>query len=1604
MRVSFGNRISAQSWDRALAELALAAQASPHVDPQSIEQPLDIDLSAVGFADFVVLGRILILVAGIASVGGAVTVRLPTSAPLPQEELLLARRPSLETDGGSRQHNAVAQRRRQRTACRLFMRQAGFLSALEHGPWRDGMVKVVEDADPQMPNSIRQPREWDEPDLDLIMQPQPPLRQRRLVPYRWLDSHSSNPEWETRSLEAEMTALGLDAEDCAVLAHVVAEELIQNVRDHAVPPYGDAPCPLVGLVALYANAYSSRVDDYDASLHGMISWAAQLKSQLVRLFVGDAGRGFEPLRFGGPNSPEQYSPADIQAAIIQAMDTWTPSPTDHLPIRGLWKLDRVIQSYSGSLILISKGAAAGYVFDGSTGRTKVSTVLPYRIPGTIVECSMPTLTGRLRPLQEGELPSAVFSPAFQVPNLRPVSVTFEAGHGIEPVNLQQVQQVLAQLSPADGLVIAAELPKDRRQPRQAELAAFIRDVLDLGARAAEVAPVGIVFAGINRTLLALSVTDFNQRADTSGDRAGVRLGSTFLVVAPENLHYWVAGPPGIREVFKDLSQADDSLPVDRLARDNRLIRQIRTQPGLQLRGPLVSLRLRPQDVIRSLSEHFEAKLQVAVDNADVEGVEADTFLTPGLRFTSRWINVQKLLTALNCRSTVGFLLAVLTTDRVGPYLRSSEVSVLRAGSISRDLVTVFALSLTGSGKYYDSASNIPVQVHGQSTAPPRAVIICTDLVSTAQTARMAVREIQAYGGSVIAIATVLDAREHHSDEDPDHIQVDNLPIAVIRLAAVSISAPDEPDHFQPIDPIIGAPVSPVPVRVKPPINQDTYLSALKRTSAARIGHIVRAGGRHYTAYVDPTLLFRDNDWAASATELMVNKVKAARRVLDLVELTGCPVVILYPGRTGDNIADVAQLLANALRAASIPVENIIQVPRAVFDGKWTFPASITLPDRPLHAVLLDPVCRSGQTTRQLIRLTAIAQVHSVTSFVLLNGLSDAEALALHQTTSVEPVDPRTGRQIRNRVLPVSVTFLSRTAVARMPSERCPICRLRRSYAALPPALPKPLLNHQRILLSALEPHSKDIAFENTTPIDLLGVSIEQADCIEYLTWRARLNEAVYNTMKRKEVVDAIRPYLGGQSLDPDEPASDLTGATDSVGGGLSRECYALIRLLAAEGNWLKSAPLMFDENSTNVAQVAALLVQSPRRIELDALLRCQAAMVFAAADPLRFARDLPEIVRDSADHTQICSQVLLEVVRLLESPRTPNKVTEKLVEGLIALEDLLGDARTVPYIAPEIQLPQQVRFLSSIARRKLTGAPSNPLAAWSVLRSHHLASVRTHAYDEPVWRLLLRLRNIDGGLFPSDPHAAVNDWLVCSDSLAVQALVNLPPLAPILLSNRVTAQFSDHDAALWHQVVLGNGRALLDDISLRIQTIFSLDDDSAVSDTDKASDIAEHVEWWNRFFFSAPSDGVSQRRDAVLVRLLEQCPTSLPAVLEEAFQDSNCEINSPDMPYDNAMLVFCANDLLSNLFMHIRLNAHNTRIPGAEQDFEILINKDGPDHLRVVVKNSASDPLRSTGSGQGLTNLAADLDGFGAEFVDATAALPMTYAVGVRLRRWRTVW
>jgi hypothetical protein len=78
MQISFGNRLSAQSWANAETQ---ALNPNNRVRGDRLE----VDLSAVGFADFVILGRLLVLIDSFASMGSPVQLRLPSPQLLDRE-------------------------------------------------------------------------------------------------------------------------------------------------------------------------------------------------------------------------------------------------------------------------------------------------------------------------------------------------------------------------------------------------------------------------------------------------------------------------------------------------------------------------------------------------------------------------------------------------------------------------------------------------------------------------------------------------------------------------------------------------------------------------------------------------------------------------------------------------------------------------------------------------------------------------------------------------------------------------------------------------------------------------------------------------------------------------------------------------------------------------------------------------------------------------------------------------------------------------------------------------------------------------------------------------------------------------------------------------------------------------------------------------------------------------------------------------------------------------------------------------------------------------------------------------------------------------------
>ena len=57
MHLTFGNRLSYQSWTRALSDLPLRGDSAESWNTLLENEEIQIDLSNVGFADFIILGR-----------------------------------------------------------------------------------------------------------------------------------------------------------------------------------------------------------------------------------------------------------------------------------------------------------------------------------------------------------------------------------------------------------------------------------------------------------------------------------------------------------------------------------------------------------------------------------------------------------------------------------------------------------------------------------------------------------------------------------------------------------------------------------------------------------------------------------------------------------------------------------------------------------------------------------------------------------------------------------------------------------------------------------------------------------------------------------------------------------------------------------------------------------------------------------------------------------------------------------------------------------------------------------------------------------------------------------------------------------------------------------------------------------------------------------------------------------------------------------------------------------------------------------------------------------------------------------------------------------
>src|SRR5690348_15574907 len=110
IEMRFGTRLSASSWARALGDVQQAVGERWRHEGALTNEHIFVDLSEVGFADFVTLGHLLIFLHVVTNAGAEFSVSFPQVYP----------------SGGTRADPPTEAAILRRRNCRLYLDQSGF--------------------------------------------------------------------------------------------------------------------------------------------------------------------------------------------------------------------------------------------------------------------------------------------------------------------------------------------------------------------------------------------------------------------------------------------------------------------------------------------------------------------------------------------------------------------------------------------------------------------------------------------------------------------------------------------------------------------------------------------------------------------------------------------------------------------------------------------------------------------------------------------------------------------------------------------------------------------------------------------------------------------------------------------------------------------------------------------------------------------------------------------------------------------------------------------------------------------------------------------------------------------------------------------------------------------------------------------------------------------------------------------------------------------------------------------------------------------------------------------------------------------------------------
>jgi orotate phosphoribosyltransferase len=985
----------------------------------------------------------------------------------------------------------------------------------------------------------------------------------------------------------------------------------------------------------------------------------------------------------------------------------------------------------------------------------------------------------------------------------------------------------------------------------------------------------------------------------------------------------------------------------------------------------------------TLAQAVSASLGEAIDKCG-EGVDRGIFRGPALGLTNRWIRAEELLAG-----TVGFQLSAFVLARkveAALHMEGQAVEptgIVQVQSAPEPLARHLSEWLSLAGTYYPAPSelNIGEPSIGEWVANGEKVVLCADVICTENTVRLAAAMVVGRDADPLVVACVVDGREARGP-----IRLLNRAIPVVSLTEARIgSSGFGNEAVTNIDPLMLDPEIVAAAEADPALGEDLFKWFAADPDVLRLGHADGPPHRHYSAFVNLEALLKQKSRDQIIGALLAN----VDRALTEVRAQGCRVsesaiAIWYVA--SDGITETLVDIVYDFLDAKYRLVSKVPVWREAVGGTWEFRVSVRDISNPMTVVIIDSWATTGSTLRRLVDLARHGGATSVAVVCLLNEMdaNDADSLrmigAVRTPTAVSDIDAeKTAVTPRRKALvPVVFRFAAAVTITVLDVHDCPICRTRDRYQLSEDVAPPRLVAHAKLLRDMLRRRDwKEVARESGA--DLFTLPVTAHETRDYLRWRGLLLRAVRKVGGRQEVVDRLRELTGRAP-----PKIEWT----SVG---------LIRLLAAEQQWLRLPPLHFHIAVELLSQVCVSCLE---QVTAPPWLRVQALMVISAAIPQRLVELLPRLLDLAGNEPVLIDQMLLDCcLLLLRSPGDLPIDIAQLGRNLQECRDLLEEQRAGPNATRTEDHLHSVRNLLTVTDYRLSDKPKDAQAAWERLREDLVRPVVRHRLEAEL--LLVRSFVEDLERFEASAEAAraANaDWDTCARKLEQRALVNLPPLRNILEGDFVADWLGRRDQnrlLTLAQPNVGELRAVTDKLHAFAHGSRRPRDPSWQAERRELLDL---INWWDRMFLAAHvTDGESP---ALLVELIRSAPVELGRRVLKLLDFHHVE-TTIEASEHGEVRVFCPERLLSQIIVQLLDNVekHKARDDNAPCRVQVEYLPSGEDAVKMVVRNTGTTP--STPRGHGLKALDEKLQAFGGKLTEQVLVDDeWTFAVTTILPLW----